>query len=87
MSYSIEDLKRLVPEANEHEEMCGFVRFLVRDGGYLFSDSGPGKALLDTRRQLEIAREGLEKMTTGVACGDIDELARETLAAIEGVTK
>lgn len=91
MKYTIEDVKRLVPEATLIEEVSiGRVSICIGNTG-LWSHSEPGKLLLDTRRQLEIAREGLERLSgDGKQFPDTtanERLARETLAAIEGVTK
>lgn len=100
MIYNEEDISRLIPEAFIPLQMwpTNGARFVVADT-LLFTNFGPGKLILDTRRQLEIAREGLRL----IECNDVNpktsevttlqrqvrmgRIARETLAAIEGVTK
>jgi hypothetical protein len=98
MRYSIEDVKRLVPEAT-HFNHAGYGLEFKLPGVWLEASTGLGKTLLDTRRQLEIARDALSGIeiffdadgegpdTWENLAVKMQEVARETLAAIEGVTK
>lgn len=59
MTYTIEDVKRLVPEAKEPWSNGLEVHITIGHKTH-GSDSDWGRALLTTRRKLELAREALE---------------------------
>lgn len=63
MKYTIEDVKRLVPEATKVATMLNCTYFNI--GSRVFVASQPdGQILLSTRRQLEIARGELNAIAT-----------------------
>lgn len=97
MLYTIEDIKRLMSGSTEHEkEDNGTIRFLL-SGAWHFTTQDHVRLLLDARRQLEIAREGLATLSKEtdlekaglrtVNARTLRVFARETLAKIEGVGK
>jgi hypothetical protein len=86
VKYTAEDVKRLMPEA----EIYNMVHLIVivcgeKPGNRIEADLA--FALLDTRRQLEIAQVGLKGIISGSNDVATQYAAEQTLAAIEGVTK
>lgn len=102
MPYTIEDVKRLVPEAVAVRPIIfpqGETVAFGCEGEGLFAGFGPGKLLLETRHRLKVARDGLRLIELNDVNPNTSEIlpinrqrrmakiARETLAKIEGVTK
>lgn len=64
MTYTIEDVKRLIPEAKIRDYGDGTFSFTVTGKDFLSPYRGLGLLLLTTRRQLEIARSELNTIAT-----------------------
>lgn len=91
MTYTIEDIKRLVPESTDLEQFDDGSVTIEIEGLYINTDEAWTRLLLTTRRQLELAREALEGVSTrrtslsdwGMmdrckeALSDIDQLHKE----------
>lgn len=84
MSYTIEDVKRLVPEARKTIDLGGSaipdIVFYLSSRPF-HASYGSGKLILDTRRQLEIAREFIRRVTADSNVSD--HLSRETIDRME----
>lgn len=81
MIYSIDQVKRLVPEAKEWKNPERYVDFAERAEIL-------AQLLLTTRRQLEIAREALERIsshTKGYVRGYSVRWANEAIESIESI--
>ena len=92
MTYDIETVKRLIPEAmNIRDDEPGHFRFDLNGLTY-YTQEMTVELLLDTRLQLELAREGLAQLTADNSerrhpnRGDLVAIARDTLAKIDEVS-
>lgn len=83
MTYTIEDVKRLVPEAGEVYQGPDYIEVVVN--GFTFTVRHPMiKALLDTRRKLEVARLALDRiMEIPNALSSAQQIALTTIKKLD----
>jgi len=90
MKYSPEEARRLCPEFQIGIYGDGDFANFHRNGKSVGNDELT-KALLDTRRQLELAWDGLEKVApphiATTLLTETQRIARDSIAALEGVAK
>lgn len=84
MTFTIEDIKRLIPEAEGFKKLGTFYCFSVH-GKQMDSSAGAGLALLTTRRQLEIAMEALREVNASTSSSRLRRVTAEALKSIKKV--